>query len=50
MNVIAYRERHNELVAPPEPAARGGAMKIEVDQSSPWVQGHVVPPDPTPWL
>jgi hypothetical protein len=24
MNIIAYRERHNEHVAPPEPAPRVG--------------------------
>jgi hypothetical protein len=23
-------------------------VKPEVDQSSPWVQGHVVPPEPAP--
>jgi hypothetical protein len=45
MNIIAYRVRHNEPVAPPGARCSGGVMKPEVDRSSPWVREHVVPPD-----
>jgi hypothetical protein len=45
MNIITYRARHNELVVLLELAPQGGGG---VDQSSPWVRGHVVPPVPAP--
>jgi hypothetical protein len=48
MNIIAYRMRHNEPMAPPRARRSGEVMKPEVDRTSPWVRGHVVPPDPVP--
>jgi hypothetical protein len=50
MNIITYMVRHNEPVVPLGAYCSGGVMKPEVDQSSPWVRGHVVPLDPSPWL
>jgi hypothetical protein len=50
MNINAYRARHNEPVAPKRGCRSGGAMKPEVGRSSPWVQGHMVPPYAAPWL
>jgi hypothetical protein len=51
MNIIAYPARHNEHVASPEPPPPPGrAVKPEVNQSLPRVQGRMVPTEPTPWL
>jgi hypothetical protein len=50
MNIIAYRVRYNEPVAPPGARRSGVKIKPKVDRSLPWVRGHMVLPDPTPWL
>jgi hypothetical protein len=42
MNIIVFRARHNEPMAPPGAHHSLREMKLEVDRSSPWVRGHVV--------